>query len=444
MANSIIKPMLTLSIIGLHVALGFAVAQSSLLAMAWCVVILLLGLYKIKKNNNRNGEAILWSAYIAAADVPLRACGGALLWEIGKLGVVLFLLLGMIVSKKKKLRIPLEAIVMIILLLPGVIYTFSWSDNAREALTFNISGMVCLIVSLIYFYRRTISYKTLKNFFSYSLMPIIVLSIVLFYRTPRIDTIDFHTQANFVTSGGFGPNQVATILGYGWLVVLLMIFLKQKLTFNLFLSYGLLMFLLYRSLITFSRGGNFAAVLAFLCFFFIYYCYGQSKGKSSKSVVTLALVALLGVGIIQSLDSTTGGMFSNRFTGRNNLGEKREDVTTGRADIIKLEFELFKEYPMGVGVGGSRYFRLTQFRDDHATHNEFGRLLSEHGIFGIGVILILLLSPLTFLKKLRNSENKAYCLMFFVLCVASMMHSGCRTAMPELLYGLSFIYLTPE
>ena len=441
--NNINKPMLSLVLIVFHIALGFAIASSSVIAMIWCGAILLLGLSRIIRSKNQNDEAMLWSAYIAAADVPLRACGGALLWDIGKWGVMLFLIIGLLVSKKK-VSIPLLATSIFILILPGVISTFSWSDNVREALTFNISGMMCLIVSLIYFFKRTISYYSLKEIFSYSLMPIVVLSIVLFYRTPSLDSITFESSANFATSGGFGPNQVATILGYGWLIVLVMIYLKQKVTSNTIITYGLFLFLLYRSLFTFSRGGNFAAILAFVCFFFFYSSSHHIKDKSSKSLVTLLLVGVMGFGIVLSIDSVTEGMFSNRFTGRDSSGEKREDITTGRNDILMLEYELFKDHPLGVGVGGSRYYRLSQFDDDHASHNEFGRLLSEHGIFGLAVILIMLISPLSFSRKLPDAENKAFCLMFYVLCVASMMHSGCRTAIPEFLYGLSFIYLTPR
>lgn len=437
------KPMLTLPWILFHVALGFAVAQSATLAMLWCVAILIIGIFETIKNNNVNEEAMLWSAYIAAAEVALRACGGAVVWEIGKLGVVIFLGLGLLVSQNEGRRIPIAAIIMFFLLLPGVAFTFSWSNNIREDLTFNISGMVCLIVSMFYFYKRQIRFETLKKFFAYSLLPIIVLSVVLFYRTPRLETIEFSSNAIFATSGGFGPNQVATILGYGWLIVLLMVFLKQKITFNKFLSYGLLVFFFYRSLITFSRGGNVAAILAFACFIVVYTISLREITYMSKSIATLVIVVLLGIGVVYSLDSATGGMFRYRFTGRNSLGEKKEDVTTGRIAILKSEYELFKENPAGVGVGGSRYFRGAKNDDDRSTHNEFGRLLSEHGLFGIGVIIIILLSPLVFSRELLYADNKAFCLLFFVLCVASMMHSGCRTAMPELLYGLAFIYFTP-
>ena len=160
MGNSKIKPVLPIVWILVHAALGVAIAQSSAIATLWGFAILVIGSYIIFKNKNRNEEAILWSAYIAVSEVPLRASGGALLWEIGKAGIVMFLLLGIISERNRTRKIPQEAILMFLLLIPGAIITFTWSGNAREALTFNLSGMVCLLVSMIYFYHRQISYST--------------------------------------------------------------------------------------------------------------------------------------------------------------------------------------------------------------------------------------------------------------------------------------------
>lgn len=208
------KPILSLPMLVIHVAIGFVIAQSPVAAKIWCVAILIMGIHQIYSNKNGNEEALLWSAYIAAADVPLRACEGALLWEIGKLGIVIFLLSGLLINRGSKRKTPSSAIAMALLLIPGILTTFTWSNNVREDLTFNISGMVCLLFSMIYLYRKRISFNTLKSVFAYSLLPIVVLSIVLFFRTPSIDAIEFTSSANFATSGGFGPNQSEHLLTF--------------------------------------------------------------------------------------------------------------------------------------------------------------------------------------------------------------------------------------
>ncbi len=437
------KPMLTLPWIVIHVALGIAAAQSSFIAQLWSVGILVIGCYQIVRYRNKNEEAALWSAYMAASDVVLRACGGTLFWEIGKWGVLLFLVLGMIVQKNKKTKIPTAVWIMLLLLIPGVIMSFTWSTRIRQDITFNLSGMLCLLTSMAYFFKRPLKYSLLKKLFSYSLFPIVSLCVLLLFRTPDIDEIVFNSQANFQTSGGFGPNQVATILGYGWMIVFLMLFLNIKLTFNKVLSILLFAFILYRSLFTFSRGGNLAAILAFVSFMGVLFIYTKGRFFSNK-IWMLLLLLTIGVLIINNLEIITGGMFEYRFTGKNTRGEVQEDITSGRLEVLKSEIYLFKNNPLGVGVGGSTYYRMIIFKENVASHNEFGRLLSEHGVFGIVVIFIMLLSPLSFCRKLHNVKNKAYCIMFLVFCIASMMHSGCRTALPEFLYGLCFVFLKPN
>ena len=437
------KPMIPVFWLVLHGALGVVVAQSSLLAKIWCVTILIYGFYRIIQTKNANNEAILWAAYIAGADVALRACGGALVWEIGKLGVVLFLLLGIIVEAKKNRPFPALALIMLLLLIPGILTTFTWSDRVREDITFNISGMVCLLVSMVYFYKRDVRHDTFKKMIAFSLSPVIVLCFVLFFRTPDISEINFTAQANSEMSGGFAPNQVSTILGYGWLVLVIMIIMRERVTFNRFLTLSVLAFVVYRSLFTFSRGGNLGAILGLLSFLIVYGSSKQKRVSMSKTIRTLLLFAIIGAAIVTSINTATNGVFGYRMTGKDTSGEIVEDVTTGRSMILEEELELFKDNPLGVGVGGSIHFRLQKFHAFYASHNEFGRLLSEHGVFGLIIILIMLIAPLSYFRKIPNGENKAYCMMFFVLSLASLMHSGCRTAMPEFVYGLSFLYLLP-
>ena len=437
------KPMIPVSWLVFHVALGVAVAQSSLVATLWCVSILVYGFYRIIRTKNKNDEAIIWAAYIAGADVVLRACGGAIIWEIGKLGVVVFLLLGLIVEARKRRLFPTVVVIMFLLLIPGVIITFTWSNRIREDITFNLSGMVCLLISMSYFYNRVVRYESFKKMIAYSLFPIIVLCVVLFFRTPVISEIDFTAQANDVMSGGYAPNQVSTILGYGWLVLIIMFIMREQVTFNRFLTLFVVAFVVYRSLFTFSRGGNLGAILGLVSYLIIYGTSKQKRVPMSKTIWMLLLFAIVGIAIVSSINTATNGVFGYRMTGRDTYGEIVEDVTTGRSTILEEELELFKDNLLGVGVGGSTHYRLQIYHTFYASHNEFGRLLSEHGIFGLIIIVLLLASPLFYFSKRPNGENKAYCMMFFVLSLASLMHSGCRTAMPEFVYGLSFLYLLP-
>lgn len=435
------KNLLSVKWIGLHVAIGFLVVRSSIVAQLWCAFILLFGLDDIRRKMNAGNEAALWSGYMVAAEVILRACGGALVWEIGKYSVILFCLYGMIVERIGKRPTPLWVYLILLLLLPGILSTFTWSSRIFEDISFNASGIICLLVCTIYFYGRKISYAKLKEIFIAILYPIISLSMVLFFKTPDIESITFTSSAMFETSAGFGPNQVATVLGFGWMIILILMNLKEKVTFSSIITYCLFGFILYRALFTFSRGGNFGAILGYVSFVGVFFLANDFTVFSAKSIRSTIAVIILSLLVVTQLDNITGGVFGNRFTGKTTTGEMKDDVTSGRVEILELEWQLFKDNPIGVGTGGSKYFREVLYGDFHASHNEFGRLISEHGVFGILIIIILIFKPIAYYHRIPDNMNRAFAWMFFVLFFSTIMHSSFRITMPAFLFGLSFFNL---
>jgi hypothetical protein len=75
----------------------------------------------------------------------------------------------------------------------------------------------------------------------------------LIFYTPNIRDIITGTASNYETSGGFGPNQVATFLGLGMFIFFSNYFgvSFQDLTTNLVIAANIT----YRGMVTFSRGG---------------------------------------------------------------------------------------------------------------------------------------------------------------------------------------------
>ncbi|WP_332910234.1 hypothetical protein [Algoriphagus boritolerans] len=47
------------------------------------------------------------------------------------------------------------------------------------------------------------------------LYPILSVLVYTIIKTPDLDSVEFSLGANFATAGGFGSNQVSTILGLG-------------------------------------------------------------------------------------------------------------------------------------------------------------------------------------------------------------------------------------
>ena len=79
------------------------------------------------------------------ADIP---------WEFGKYGIVLLLGLGLLMRKDVKKK-SMKFTLFFLLLLPAILLTSTSSFNFwRQAVSFNLSGPLCLTVAAIYFYKR--------------------------------------------------------------------------------------------------------------------------------------------------------------------------------------------------------------------------------------------------------------------------------------------------
>ena len=90
----------------------------------------------------------------------------------------------------------------------------------------------------------------------------------VYFRTPNLEELVFGTLSNFDTSGGFGPNQVATMIGFGAFILGVFLFIRVNLSVYIFLDGIFLTYFVYRGLLTFSRGGMITAGIAFIIFSF--------------------------------------------------------------------------------------------------------------------------------------------------------------------------------
>ena len=101
----------------------------------------------------------------------------------------------------------------------------------------------------------------------------------------------------------------------------------------------------------------------------------------------------------------TSGLISNRYTNRDAAGQLKEDISTGRVELIQTELTAFYKNPIiGIGVGKGREYREEQLGIGINTHNEISRLLSEHGVLGIFALAILIFVPVIFWFKFQNEK----------------------------------------
>ncbi|WP_208889000.1 O-antigen ligase family protein, partial [Polaribacter sejongensis] len=394
----------------------------------------------IYSSKNRNEEAFLFASYLVGGEIFLRMIGGTILYETGKYGVALFLLLGIFLGPFKQ-KFSVHFIFYILLLLLGIVFTqVPEGESLRKNIVFNLSGPIVLGICALYFYYRHIPKQVLMNALFFMLLPLFSMITYLYFRTPDLKEIVFGGAANFEASGGFGPNQVATAIGLGIVILVVFLLLKEKLTGYIFLDAFFLIYFIYRGLLTFSRGGILTAVIALLLFSFYFILY--KKISFQILFKYLLIIGFFIISIWMYTSNVTGGMIDNRYANKNARGIEKKDISTGRIDILVSQFTSFYEHPLGIGVGNGKYERMkSNERVTAASHNEVGRLIEEHGIIGFVLLLLLLLVPLLNFFQANNFQ-KAFIIMFYMMWFLTINHSAMRVALPGFMYALSLIRIT--
>lgn len=427
-----------LTFILIHIFLGF-LGTLPLFPKLYGLLVLIIPIYIIFLNKNENEEAFMFAIYIVGAEVFVRMTGGFFLYEMGKYAVLLFLLLGIFVGSFKQ-KFSIQYLFYILLLLLGIVFTqVPEGESLRKNILFNLSGPLVLGVAAFYLYQRPISKKQLMDGLFLMLLPLFSMICYLYFRTPDLKEIAFGGEANFVTSGGFGPNQVATAIGLGMFALTVYILSKEKLTGYIFLDSIFLVYFSYRGLLTFSRGGIITAAISLLLFSFFFLLYKKVSLNTLFKYFLVSVFFTLSIWIYTS--DITGGMLNNRYTGKNAIGVQK-DITTGRIDIIEVQLENFLKNPLGIGVGNGKYERLKRGEGTTgASHNEIGRLLEEHGYIGFFLLIMLLTVPL--FNFFRGSYyQKAFIISFYAIWFLTINHSAMRIALPGFLYALSLIKIT--
>jgi hypothetical protein len=421
----------------LHVGIGILVSKFRVLAQVYLLVIVVYFVFQIIKRTDKTYYALGAAAYIAAAEIFLRMTSAMPFWELGKYLVIFFMLLGMFYEGFKLKAWPVLA--FLFLLLPSVVVGYLnfdyFEESFRKAVLFNLSGPLSLFATALFCYQREIKFKTLLKVVDVMMLPVLSMVVYIILYSPPLEQIVFTTESNEAASGGYGGNQVSTILGLGMFLAYIRFLIPYKNNLLNLINIGLLGLLTYRCLLTFSRGGFITAIIMMIVFTVLFINWAP-LAKKAKATVKLVGLGIGGFLLWGTAMAVTGGLIYNRYVGKNTLGED-QDITTGRGDIINEELLAFFDNPfLGVGVGMGKFFRIEEEGSNLATHNEVARMLAEHGVLGILALLILLLIPLGFLlSKNRNLLMLPFVAFWFL----TINHSAMRVALPGFMYGFALL-----
>ncbi|MDR7372307.1 O-antigen ligase family protein [Flavobacterium aquidurense] len=426
----------------IHALIAFAVFAMPFLSKIYALLIPIVGFFIVYKTKNRNNEVLLVAAYLVGAEVFLRMTGGNFNNEYTKLMVIVFMFTGMIYSGFSSNSV--IYIFFLILLIPGILITTALADfnqNIKKLLVFNLSGALCLAISAIYMFNRRILFSDLQKIVAIMGLPILSTTVYLFLFNPSVKDVVTGTQSNFETSGGFGPNQVSTILGLGMFVFFTQLILFSKSKKEILLNGFLLVFVSYRAIVTFSRGGVITgASMIFILLLLLYY-FSNTKGKRKFSLVFI-LTGVLAAGIWTYSSLQTGGLINKRYANEDSKGRIKKDRLGGREEIMGSEIKLFLENPaLGIGAGMGKEVRKKTFGGEVASHNEITRMLSEHGLFGIFGLLILFITPFALYI---NNRHHLYFFSFFLFWLLTINHAAMRIAAPAFVYALALLSVQVE
>jgi len=366
-------------------------------------------------------------------------------YELGKYILLFLCPLGLMISRNYSIKGSL-GLIIIILALPAAFFDESGSVEFNDV-KFNLLGLLNIGFAVWFFSSLKINLKTLISWSKLMLFPIISVLVYTIIKTPDLDSVEFSLGANFATAGGFGSNQVATILGLGVFLMASCILLSYRVTGYKMLDIVVLALFTIQGLLTFSRGGMIGGFLGILVL--MYYLARLSiKDRRrlaipnfKKYVIPLGTMLFL---VMIVANTITGGVLLLRYQGetQGTLAGKADKnlnkITTNRSDIFLEDVELFAEYPaMGVGVGASTFLR-----DDYkgyAPHVELSRLLAEHG--SLGLIIFLLFLGIFFLNRNGAPENisKGLLVACFLIGFLATFHSATRTYITPLLMGISCV-----
>lgn len=429
-----------LTLILFHVLIALVIFAVPILSKVYAILIFVVGFAIVYKNKNKKNEVLFVSAYLVGVEVFLRMTEGNLNNEYVKFSVMFFMFCGMVYSNFSKGG--LIYLFLLILLIPGIIVTVndaSINADIKKLLVFNLSGPFCLVISAMYMFNRKILFSDLQNVLIAMGLPIITTTIYLFLYNPSVKDVITGTQSNFETSGGFGPNQVSTILGLGVFVFFTQLILFSKSKKLIIINGALVLFITYRGIVTFSRGGVITAVAMIVFLLFFLYRNSNAKGKGSFLMV-FAVTFLMGLGVWTYSSFQTYGMIEKRYANKDGLGRVKKDRLGGREEIMGEELKIFLDNPiMGIGAGMGKDVRKETFGIEAASHNEITRMMSEHGLFGVFGVLLMLLTPVILYV---NNRQHLYFMSFFLFWFLTINHAAMRIAAPAFIYAMCLLSVT--
>lgn len=365
-------------------------------------------------------------AYIAGSEVLWRMTHADVFWEYGKYAISAVLMVALFRMRVRRNRF--LALGYLGLLLPSAVLTFFAMpfDAARQLVSFNISGPLCLALCVLFFSNVRLAGEDIRNTFFFTIAPVFAIATIAYVSTVTAVDLEFNRQSNSVTSGGFGPNQVSAMLGLSLLFALLML-IERRLPWRVKAPLlGLAVLFATQAALTFSRGG---LALAFGgAFMAIVYLVRDRRTRVTLVILATLLFAVGKYVVVPRLDEFTSGRLSERYM---------NTTSSNRFKLAMFDLEIFEENPvLGVGPGVAQSIR-GEMGHLSAAHTEFTRLLAEHGILGLIALVLLFVLAVRAVLAARTLVARAFTAAMMTWFMLFLLVNAMRLSAPAFLFGLA-------
>jgi hypothetical protein len=417
-----------------HVLLSLLARRVSAVLTVHALATTALGFWWALSSPRRPERVAYVGAYIAGAEILWRMSGAGVFYEMGKYATAAIFIVAML--RSNRFKGPALPLLYFMLLIPSTLLTIDGVSMgvARGKISFNLSGPLALMISAWFFSHLRLTSSQLHILLLAAIGPLIGVATRTLAGTLAISNLTFANDSMKATSGGFGPNQVSALLGFGALLAFICLLIHKSNLRLKVVMIGVIIFLSIQSAMTFSRGGLYtAAGGAVVASIFML--------KDTRSRIRIIIFAglffiLANYVVMPGLDSFTGGAISTRF--------KDTDLTK-RDDIIWADLEIWRENAIvGVGPGMAQFDRETLLGKESAAHTEFSRLVAEHGLLGgIAFVLLLVMAVRNF-RRARTVKGKSVATCMMGWSFLFMFVNAMRLVAPAFAFALSFATFLPD
>lgn len=423
-------------LLGVHALLGLAGALTSIVPTlhAGVVIVVVIALAAASQRPERIAAA---TAYGALGDIYWRMTESRAPWELSKYLLIIGSL-ALLFRFARSWHRPVQPILFLACLVPALVMTMMSEGvlGSREVVVDSSLGVFALGIAVLA--ARPLILTMVDAWNGLWIMASILMTplVITTYHTLRTSGLVFTSESNFSVTGGYGPNQVSSALGLLILVCILLGFQRRGTRF-LALLVPLSVWALWATFLTFSRGGLYSVVIAGCAMVLVGL---TSRGARARSLIILVVGAIAVSVIFSSVNDFTGNWLDSRYS-----DQESSQATAGRTSLIDQDIAVFKANPLfGVGVGQSLEYHQLEAHQTPATHTEQSRLLAEHGLLGIGALILLGAMVVSGYRHSVSYWNRLLVAGAASWALTTMLHAATRLAAVSLLFALSQIRVEPD